>query len=71
MDETRPFVCFCRDQHQLFVRTALAADEGLVSLHERAEWIAVGAHHRGSQLVQPGPRRLVGTEAHDEPKVLA
>jgi hypothetical protein len=33
--EAHPSVCLCGHQNQLFVRADLAADEGLVHLHER------------------------------------
>src|SRR4051812_46077326 len=36
----------------------------------RAERLAVGAHHRRAQLVQPRPRRLVGAKAHDALEIL-
>jgi hypothetical protein len=49
-------------QNQLLVRATLAADEGLVDLHERAERLAVRAHHCRAQLMQPRPRRLVGAD---------
>ena len=69
--EAHPSVCFGRDQHQLLVRSALSPDERFVGLHERAERLAVGVNHRRAQLVQPRPRRLVGTKAHDALQVLA
>jgi len=59
-----------RHQNELLVRAALSPDERLVHLHERAERLAVGAHHRRTQLVQPCPRRLVGAKAHDPLQVL-
>ena len=63
--EAHPSARLRGDQNQLLVRAAFSPDERLVDLHERAERLAVGANHRGAQLMQPRPRRAVGAEAED------
>src|SRR5215468_809458 len=70
VSEAHPSVRLGGHQNELLVRPALAADERLVDLNERAERLTVRAHHRGAQLVQPTPRRLVGAEAHDALQIL-
>lgn len=49
---------------------ALAVDQRLVHLDERAERLAVGPNHRRAQLLQPRLLSFIGAETHDALQVL-
>ena len=44
---------------------AFTAQKGLIDLYGTAEPLSIWAHHRPPEFVQPGPGRLVASEAQD------
>lgn len=52
------------DQHHCFSQM-LAHDKSLTNFNALPKRFSIIPDHRGTQLVQPPPCRLVGTEAHD------